>query len=164
MLFQHCFQLPVNCRYESKITKELKLQLERSDLISWKYIPTVFQVVCSQFSHPYPIALAVNKSPAVFVFLSGTLDELWRENRGCVNELFFKVHSSNPKPEKMIVFIGSVTNFDPALVELQVWYNLRLSFKFYNNWSNQPVGAWQSQIQCLHPHIQLVSRQCNHIS
>ena len=35
-----------------------------------------------------------------------------------MNKLFFKVNSSNPKPEKMIVFIGSVTNFDPALVEL----------------------------------------------
>ena len=37
-----------------------------------------------------------------------------------MNKLFFKVHSSNPKPEKMIVFVDSVTNFDPALVELQV--------------------------------------------
>lgn len=35
-----------------------------------------------------------------------------------MNKLFFKVHSGNPKPDKMIVFIGSVTNFDPALVEL----------------------------------------------
>ena len=93
--------------------------------MSWKEIPTLFQVVCTQFPHPYPFALAVNKSPAVFVFLSGALDELWRENRGCVNKLFFKVHRSNPKPEKMIVFIGSVTNFDPALVELQVWYNFK---------------------------------------
>ena len=28
----------------------------------------------------------------------------------------------------MIVFIGSVTNFDPALVELQVWYNFKTTF------------------------------------
>ena len=37
-----------------------------------------------------------------------------------MNKLFFKVQSSNPKPEKMIVFIGSVANFDPAFVEQQV--------------------------------------------
>ena len=36
--------------------------------------------------HPYPLALAVNKSPAGgFNFLSRALDGLWRENRGSVN-------------------------------------------------------------------------------
>ena len=28
----------------------------------------------------------------------------------------------------MVVFIGSVTNFDPALVELQVWLFLDFTF------------------------------------
>ena len=39
------------------------------------------------FPHPYPLALAVNKSPAVFCFLSRALDGLRRENRGSVNRL-----------------------------------------------------------------------------
>ena len=39
------------------------------------------------FPHPYPLVLAVNKSPAVYS-LSPTLDGVWRENRGSVNRLF----------------------------------------------------------------------------
>lgn len=58
-----------------------------------------------------------------------------------MNKLFFKVHSSNPKPEKIIVFIGSVTNFDPALVKWNYRYDIILRLYFYNNWLNQPVGA-----------------------
>ena len=45
--------------------------------------------VCARasfFPHPYPFALAVNKSPAVYI-LSRALDWLWRENRGTVNRL-----------------------------------------------------------------------------
>ena len=38
------------------------------------------------FPHHYPLALALNKSPAVF-FLSRALDGLWRENRESVNRL-----------------------------------------------------------------------------
>ena len=38
------------------------------------------------FPHYYPLALAVNKSPAVYI-LSPTLDGLWRENRKSVNRL-----------------------------------------------------------------------------
>lgn len=34
----------------------------------------------SSFPHPYPLVLAVNKSPAVFVFLRA-LHDLFRENR-----------------------------------------------------------------------------------
>ena len=36
--------------------------------------------------HHYPLALVVNKSPAVYI-LSPALDGLWRENRGSVNRL-----------------------------------------------------------------------------
>ena len=36
-------------------------------------------------NHPYPFALAVNKSPAVYL-LSRALEGLWRENRGAVNK------------------------------------------------------------------------------
>ena len=36
------------------------------------------------FLQHYPLALAVNKSPAVYI-LSPALDGLWRENRGSVN-------------------------------------------------------------------------------
>ena len=39
------------------------------------------------FPHPYPLVLAVNKSPAVYS-LSPALDGVWRENRGSVNRLF----------------------------------------------------------------------------
>ena len=38
------------------------------------------------FPHHYPLALAVNKSPAVYI-LSPALDGLWGENRGSVNRL-----------------------------------------------------------------------------
>ena len=38
------------------------------------------------FPHPYPLALAVSKSPVVYI-LSRALDRLWRENRGSVNRL-----------------------------------------------------------------------------
>ena len=47
------------------------------------YRPSIFF-----FPHPYPFALAVNKSPAVY-FFSRALDGLWRENGGSVNRLFF---------------------------------------------------------------------------
>ena len=46
------------------------------------YRPSIFF-----FPHHYPLALAVNKSPAVYI-LSPALDGLWRENRGSVNRLF----------------------------------------------------------------------------
>ena len=39
------------------------------------------------FPHHYLLALAVNKSPAVYI-LSPALDRLWRENGGSVNRLF----------------------------------------------------------------------------
>ena len=39
------------------------------------------------FPHPYPLALAVNKSPAVFIVLSRALDKLRKENRGSVDRL-----------------------------------------------------------------------------
>ena len=45
------------------------------------YRPSIFF-----FPHPYPLALAVNKSPAVYI-LSRALDGLWRENRGSDNGL-----------------------------------------------------------------------------
>ena len=38
------------------------------------------------FPHHYPLALAVNKSLAVYI-LSPVLDGLWRENRGSLNRL-----------------------------------------------------------------------------
>ena len=38
------------------------------------------------FPHHYPLVLAVNKTPAVYI-LSPALDGLWRENRGSVNRL-----------------------------------------------------------------------------
>ena len=38
------------------------------------------------FSHHYPLALAVNKSPAVYI-LSPALIGLWKENKGSVNRL-----------------------------------------------------------------------------
>ena len=38
------------------------------------------------FSHPHPIALKVNKPPAVFVLIR-SLDDLLRQNRGSVNML-----------------------------------------------------------------------------
>ena len=39
------------------------------------------------FSHPYPPALVVNKSSAVYI-ISSALNGLWRENRGSVNRLW----------------------------------------------------------------------------
>ena len=39
------------------------------------------------FPHHYPLALAVNKSPAVYILSPASLDGLWRENRGSVNRL-----------------------------------------------------------------------------
>ena len=61
------------------------------------------------FPHHYPLALAVNKSPAVYIlspFLDAlwrgnwvceraTLDGLWRENRGTVNRLNLNVYGLN---------------------------------------------------------------------
>ena len=46
------------------------------------YRPSIFF-----FPHPYLLALAVNKSPAVYI-LSPALNGLWRENRGSVNRLW----------------------------------------------------------------------------
>ena len=48
-----------------------------------KYITSVYFF----FPHPYPFALVVNKSPAVY-FLSRALYWPWRENRASVNRLF----------------------------------------------------------------------------
>ena len=50
------------------------------------------------FPHHYPLALAVNKSPAVYI-LSPALDGLWRENRRSVNRLR-KILSSHHLLEK----------------------------------------------------------------
>ena len=43
------------------------------------------------FLHHYPLALAVNKSPVVYI-LSRALDELWRENRRSVSRLALHLH------------------------------------------------------------------------
>ena len=42
------------------------------------------------FPHHYPLALAVNKSSAVYI-LSRALDGLWRENRRSVNRLQYRM-------------------------------------------------------------------------
>ena len=46
----------------------------------------VYRPSISFFPHHYPLALAVNKSPAVYILLPA-LDGLQRENRGSVNRL-----------------------------------------------------------------------------
>ena len=46
----------------------------------------VYSVSIFFFPHYYPLALAVNKSPAVYI-LSPALEGLWKENRGSVNRL-----------------------------------------------------------------------------
>ena len=44
------------------------------------------QTIYFFFPHHYSLAVAINKSPAVYI-LSPGLDGLWRENRGSVNRL-----------------------------------------------------------------------------
>ena len=56
----------------------------------WVYLVVRLSSACTQtlfhFSFLFPLALAVNKSPAVYI-LSHALEGLWRENRGSVNRL-----------------------------------------------------------------------------
>ena len=60
---------------------------------NWTHCASIFF-----FPHHYPLALAVNKSPAVYI-LSPALDGLWRENRRSVNRLR-KILSSHHLLEK----------------------------------------------------------------
>ena len=53
---------------------------ERDESLTWWWQSIFF------FPHYFPLALAVNKSPAVYI-LSPALERLWRENRGSVNKL-----------------------------------------------------------------------------
>ena len=52
---------------------------------AWKKSKELFSIFF--FTHPYPFALAVNKSPVVYILSPAALDGIWRENRGPVKRL-----------------------------------------------------------------------------
>ena len=60
-----------------------------------------FFVVFKNIGEPhYPLALAVNKSPSVYI-LSPALDGLWRENKGSVKRLDQQCLSSKTSKDKV---------------------------------------------------------------
>ena len=79
------------------------------------------------FPHPYPLALAVNKSSAVFCFLSRALDGLRRENRGSVNRLeksLLWLHNMNI----YIMIAAPISNRSPVWSSPRNFINWAASF------------------------------------
>ena len=81
-----------------------------------------FTVVYFFFPHPYPLALAVNKSPAVYI-LSRALDGLWRENRGSVNRLkkVFKFKSRDIKSLRQVPLCSSLVLLWGNVLNKYIW-------------------------------------------
>ena len=73
------------------------------------------------FPHHYPLALAVNKSPAVYI-LSPALNGPWRENRGSVNRLLI-----------LFIYVGHTNN--KLLTIHYIYDSLQYFMIHYNKFS-----------------------------